>query len=385
MIKPTVSDPGTSYPSENFARYGVIELFKEVRFLMSQRQAIDYRLLCLLRELDQREHIDGRPLHLASWLARTFGLGYGSARERVRTARALGHLPLLDAAFREGRLSYSKVRALTRVAGPDNESRLLGIAEQGSAEYVESVVRRLKQRERLDDVQQMLRQRSLTYAWDDDGSLVVRARLTPEQGAVWLKALEKAEVSLDGDEAFDVRQADAMTHALEESLAGVSEKNQSADRYQVVVHVPAGTLCLDNKGSNASEPAVIENGPVLHPETVKRLTCDGALISMIENERGEVLNVGRKTRTIPSAVRRALRSRDLHCRYPGCSHTRYLDGHHIVHWAHGGETKLDNLILLCRRHHRFVHEQGMSVSWSNPSPAVAGSFSYASGPPAHHP
>ena len=81
----------------------------------------------------------------------------------------------------------------------------------------------------------------------------------------------------------------------------------------------------------------------------------------LENGQGEVLNVGRKTRIIPSAIRRALKARDTTCQYPGCSHTRYVDGHHMVHWSDGGETKLDNLVLLCRRHHRLVHEYGFRV------------------------
>lgn len=350
--------------ADGFQRYRLIDLFREVRTLMDQRHAIDYRLLCVLRELDQRDHLDGRPLHLASWLARSFGLGYGAAREKVRTARALGHLPLIDTAFREGRLSYSKVRALTRVATAGNEAELLAIGMRDSAEVIEQVVRRLKQRERMDDVQEVIRQRSLTYAWDDDGSLIVRARLTPEQGAIWLKAIEKAEAVLGAGEEFDARHADAATLALEESLNERPGAARTSDRYQVIVHVPAETLSrssLDDPSGDRNNPAHIEQGPVLHPETVRRLTCDGALVSMLENDRGEVLNVGRKTRVIPWAVRRALKARDGHCQYPGCGQSRYVDGHHIVHWANGGETRLDNLVLLCRRHHRLVHEHGWEV------------------------
>ena len=77
---------------------------------------------------------------------------------------------------------------------------------------------------------------------------------------------------------------------------------------------------------------------------------------IIENAKGEPLDVGRKTRTIPPAIRRALNSRDKGCRFPGCSFKRYVDGHHVKHWAHGGETKLSNLLTLCRFHHRLVHE-----------------------------
>ena len=361
MAEAALAARETPVPVDDLARYRLFDLYKEIRYLMGQRHAIEYRLSCLLRELDQREQSDGRPLHLATWLAHSFALGYGAARERVRTARALGHLPLVDAAFRNGTLSYSKVRALTRVATSENEAELLAAASRHSTEGVEQVVRRLKQRERLDDVQEMLRQRSLTYAWDEDGSLVVKARLTPEQGAIWLQALHKVDDELERDNADDytARQADAITHALEESLNGKPKASKMGDRYQVVVHVSAETFSTD--ASDCSKPPYIENGPILHPETVKRLACDGALVSLLENDRGEVLNVGRKTRVIPSAIQRALKARDQTCRYPGCSHTRYVDGHHIVHWSEGGETKLDNLILLCRRHQRLVHEYGFRV------------------------
>ncbi len=130
------------------------------------------------------------------------------------------------------------------------------------------------------------------------------------------------------------------------------------------MHVSAETFAAGVSAetfSDADGLPTIEGGPHLHPETVRRLTCDGALVSVLEDGQGEVLNVARKTRVIPSAIRRALRARDGSCQYPGCSQSRYVDGHHIVHWADGGETKLDNLILICRRHHGLVHEFGYRI------------------------
>jgi hypothetical protein len=97
-------------------------------------------------------------------------------------------------------------------------------------------------------------------------------------------------------------------------------------------------------------------------DTARRLSCDANLISILENDKGEPLNVGRSTRTIPPAIRRALNSRDGGCRFPGCTFTRYVDGHHVKHWAHGGETKLGNLVTLCRFHHRQVHEGKVAVT-----------------------
>jgi hypothetical protein len=91
------------------------------------------------------------------------------------------------------------------------------------------------------------------------------------------------------------------------------------------------------------------------------LSCDASLVTIVEDPSGEPLDIGRKTRSIPPAIRRALRSRDKGCRFPGCTYTRFLDGHHIQHWAHGGETKLTNLVMLCRFHHRQVHEGRVEV------------------------
>ncbi len=394
-----VVEPCLNMPMQDLSRCKLIDLFREFRLLMAQRQHIDYRLMCILRELDRRDGLDGQPIRLASWLTRELGFGYGAASEKVRVARALGELPVIDAAYREGKLSYAKVRALTRVANADNERELLHEACAHNADVLEHIVRRYRKQERIEDVQEMIRQRSLTYRWDDDGALVVRGRLTPEQGAILIRAIEKAERELGSDESYGARHADALTHALEDSLSDDPGSGSTADHYQVVVHVPAETFAVEAPGSetevefsagtptetpsinsadgftavNSALPTssrtapvpLIERGPPLHPESIRRLTCDGALISVLEDGAGNVLNVGRKTRTIPPALRRALKVRDKHCQYPGCGSVKYVEGHHIVHWSRGGETSLSNTVLLCRRHHRVVHEFGLSVRREN--------------------
>ena len=117
------------------------------------------------------------------------------------------------------------------------------------------------------------------------------------------------------------------------------------------MHVDAQTLKHDHAGR-----CELEDCPGIAAETARRLACCASLVVLVENEQGEPLNVGRKTRTIPPALRRALRSRDQGCRFPGCTHTRFVDGHHVQHWAQGGETRLSNLVSLCRFHHRLLHE-----------------------------
>jgi hypothetical protein len=103
-------------------------------------------------------------------------------------------------------------------------------------------------------------------------------------------------------------------------------------------------------------------GATLLGESLLRLACDAGVVPMVVGEQGQVLDVGRRTRTIPPAIRRALRRRDGGCRFPGCTQCRWVDAHHIKHWAHGGETKLGNLVTLCTRHHKAVHEQGFQVA-----------------------
>jgi hypothetical protein len=128
------------------------------------------------------------------------------------------------------------------------------------------------------------------------------------------------------------------------------------DRHQVVVHVDVTTLHDGTAGR-----CELEQGPAIPAETARRLSCDASIVTLLENDRGEPLDIGRKTRSIPPAIRRALNARDRGCRFPGCPNTRYLDGHHVRHWAHGGETKLSNLVMLCRFHHRQVHEGGVAI------------------------
>jgi hypothetical protein len=123
----------------------------------------------------------------------------------------------------------------------------------------------------------------------------------------------------------------------------------------VVVHVEVDALAGDGEGGCA-----LDDGPALAPETARRIGCDASLVAISERN-GKPLRVGRKTRAIPPALRRALRARDRGCRFPGCERRRFLDGHHVRHWARGGETRLDNLVLLCRRHHRLVHEGGYAI------------------------
>ena len=342
------------------------ELASQITALGGQLNAATYRWLVLIAEFDRREGWnDGGSKSCAHWLNWRCGLDLGAAREKLRVAHALGRLPRIAAAMSTGELSYSKVRAMTRVAEAATEDYLLEVARHGTAHHVERLVRGYR---RALDAQELAREarqqseRKFTWYHDDDGALVVSARLPAEAGALLLKALEAAlddmgppDVSAETS-SVSQRRADALAAVAEGYLAGGPATLAGGDRQQIVVHVDAEVLVSREAGR-----CELEEGPALAAETARRLSCDASLIRIAEGARGQPLDVGRRTRSIPPALRRALESRDRGCRFPGCTQTRHVDGHHIHHWADGGETKLANLVLLCRFHHRMVHEGRVAI------------------------
>jgi hypothetical protein len=334
------------------------ELEDQIVELAGHLNAANYRFLSLLAEFDRRKGWNCRATRdCAHWLNWKCGIDLGAAREKVRTARALEKLPLISAAMERGKISYSNVRAITRVATPENEHYFLQIARHGTAHHVETLVRayRRAEEQELSRERQQQMNRGVRYCWDDDGSLVLKVRLPAAVGALVLKALEAAVPETPTDEVerptWSHKRADAMAVIFESFMAHGAEAMSGGERHQVVVHVSGETL-----SAGGGDRCEIEDGPAIAAETARRLTCDASVIAIVENEKGEPLSVGRKTRSIPPAIQRALNSRDKGCRFPGCSHKKYTDAHHIKHWARGGETKMSNLVTLCRFHHRKVHE-----------------------------
>jgi len=352
----------------------------EIAELSARIDAASYRLLTLIREMDERVNWEDRGCRsCAHWLSWRIGLDLGAAREKVRVAHALASLPKLSDALRRGRISYSKVRAITRIAVPETESDLLEIAEAGTASHVEKLVRlyrRAESADEMDKAQEQLEKRELRYHYDDDGMLVVRARLTPEQGALFCNAIQKAEKALfakekeaQGDPSVSAetststpevsasqRRADGLVGLCKAALSDGLEGKTAGCSSQVVVHVDAEVLA--NKGGEGR--CELESGSAISAETCRRLSCDAKLSSLFEGKDGSV-NAGRTRRTISGALRRALQERDKWCQFPGCGCTWFLQGHHVQHWADGGPTDLENLIRLCSFHHGLVHEGGFRV------------------------
>ena len=350
----------------------------EIAVLSAHLDAATARLLDLIREFDARAGWNTGFRSCAEWLSWRVGLDRGAARERVRVARALATLPRLSLALARGELSYAKVRALTRVATPETEERLLAVGRAGTAEHVERIVRGWRRVDRQAEAREATRRhtsRALHVYQDEDGMVVIRGRLAPEVGAVVIQALTAAREALyhkaharnvpAGTSGADVstepptmpqQQADALALVAETALHHGIDPGAPGERYQVVVHVDAPVLA----DADAPGQSVLDDGAHVSAETSQRLACDASRVVMRHDPDGRILEVGARTRTIPPALRRALHHRDRGCRFPGCG-LQFGQGHHIRHWAHGGPTTLSNLAMLCRRHHRAVHEDGYQV------------------------
>jgi hypothetical protein len=359
---PTIADPD--------------RLGDEIAELSAHLEAATARLLDLIREFDARAGWNHGFRSCAHWLSWRVGLDLGAAREKVRVARSLGGLPRLAKALAHGELSYAKVRALTRVATPATEERLLAVGRAGTAEHVERIVRgwrRVDQKAEARESATRHRSRALHAYRNDDGMVTVRGRLEPEAGELLIQALSAAREALyqrtyralaDADSmdvsaetpAFEQQQADALALLAEAALHHRIDPGAPGERYQVVVHVDAPALA----DPEVPGQSALANGEHVSAETSRRLACDASRVVMQHARDGRVVEVAARTRTIPPALRRTLHHRDHGCRFPGCN-VRFGEGHHIRHWAQGGPTTLSNLAMLCRRHHRAVHEEGYQV------------------------
>ena len=384
-----------------------------------------HRLLSDLREFDQGGgwHVQGAR-SCAHWLSWRVGWDLGTAREHVRVAGKLADLPGIDQALQRGELSFSKVRAMTRVATAENEASLLAMARSSTASQLERIRRGYRRAlrgmgdERPEDE---VERRYVRIRETESGLVRIEAQLTAEEGAVVRQALDlvasrawrarraassgcvadvSAETRAQGPADEDVpagtsllreprvgfateppipaglRRADALVALTESYLAEardggrdgrrVARRDDAGPPVEIVVHVEAdGQAAVARRSScrceaGSLEAGLLEDGTPLAGATVERLACDATVVRVVEDSRGNVLDVGRRRRTISTGLRRALRLRDDGCRFPGCTN-RLTDGHHVVPWSRGGETSLTNLVSLCRRHHRFVHELGFRI------------------------
>lgn len=513
------------------------EIEGEIVELTVHIDAATSQLLRAISEFDRRKGWENGFLSCAHWLSWRTGMDLVTARERVRVARALDGLPLLDAAFREGKVSYSKVRAVIRIATPANEQDLTRLALDATASQMEKLARVYRTADLAQDpegVRKQHRQRFLQMYEDDDGMLVIKGRLPPELGALFRKALDaamealreeqgqvKAKVmpacggieqdretenstpgcsgvaepgaafasgyhdetnghdsaesppafpadhcrmqesrrqvgcggsentsspprltgqgarnmvvtpdpvsgtsprhdsaesrpmlpavhpcepsgscpvvasgrpenldvpglgdrgtngtpveaparwsgttrqadsaeSSEIDDEIGQLRADALGLLCEAALGKGLQAMERGEAWQILVHVDSRTLAGLNEGGLGEA----DDGQMVSAETCRRLACDSEHVHILQDSQGRVLHTGRKTRKISLPLWRALKTRDRACRFPGCNRSGRLVAHHIHHWAEGGETGPDNLVLLCRAHHWAVHEGGFTV------------------------
>jgi uncharacterized protein DUF222/HNH endonuclease len=355
------------------------EIAEKIAELAAEIAALTASWLALIAEFDARGAYLKEGFHsCAHWLSWRCSIATRTAREHVRVAQRLAELPLVREAFSTGELSYSKVRAITRVEEEGLEEHMLDMARKATAAQLDKLVQGMRRARSAAEVQVAHQRRHFNFTWGEDGCLSFRGKVTAEEGALLLRALEAGRDALnerDFAEAKDLvatpaqsgsaeppeprraSNADALVMAAESLLSNGPAARPAGERYQVVLHVDAEALNLAHEHDGRCE---IDDGPAVCAETARRLACDASVVRMHDGPEGTI-SVGRKTRAIPPSIRRALRSRDGGCRFPGCTNHRWVDGHHIEHWADGGETKLDNLVQLCRRHHRLLHEGGFTV------------------------
>ncbi len=431
-------------------------LGNEIAELAAQIHVATHRLLLKLRAFDALDGwAAGGFRGTAEWLSWRTGISPGAARERVRVARALEKLPRISAAMERGELSYSKARALTRVADPESERRLLEVALHATAAQVERLVGgwagldRVARRHALQaqavqaqavQTQAVQTQAVRIHAEQTEaeqteagsneaghgaearheatshgaellrtpcrlrltpdprtGSWRIRGELEPEVAMVLQRALAMAAEALYRGTPSDTeplglpeRQAEAMGLLAEAALrAGVEVEGQRttgrADRFQVILHVSAetreGHVSAETSDGAATAPSTNPQAPApadpqtrspadpqTHPPADPCLVCDASRVRVTLAPDGKILDVGRRTRIVPPALRRALELRDGGCAHPHCAN-RICDAHHIIPWQEGGATSLENLVLLCRRHHRGVHRGEFEVEVQAPGGA----------------
>jgi hypothetical protein len=332
----------------------------EVRTLAGHIAAATCRWLLMIGELDRRGAWESWECRsMAHWLTWHCSVSMRTASDHVRVARALEHLPIIRATFARGELSYSKVRALTRAATPETESDLVEMALQMTGAQLDQVVAGycgVEQQVNLDRAETQLARRGVFVEHQDDGSVSIRISAPPEIASLLLDALEDRMDDVPRDEEARDPIAARRLDALSLLLVDLVAPEGRAPRTELVVHADVQVITEREAGRCETE-----QGVGLCAATAERLACDGGLRLVLEDET-RVLGVGRKSRKIPVALRRAvLESARRHCQFPGCHSRRGLQIHHVRHWLHGGETEYENLVALCWFHHRSVHDGGCDL------------------------
>lgn len=354
------------------------ELADEILELTEACASMEALSMSRLASFERRggHEVDGY-LSATAWLKHKARLGGGAASERVRMARALTHMPIARTAFLHGEVTFSSVRVLvdSHKAHPEtfseHEATLVDAARSLDARRFGSVVAYWRQA--LDDEAAVVDtnrrhdDRRLHLSDTFQGMVRGDAWFDPEGGEivkVAVGSIADAGTDTEDDRTAAQRRADALVEICRHWLDRGPTSISGGERPHLSVVVDLEVL--ERRARGRSE---LEDGTVLHPETVRRLACDAGVSRVITKGPSEPLDVGRRTRTVSAALRRAVVLRDRCCSFPGCDRPpRWCDVHHIDHWADGGVTALHNLTLLCRRHHRLIHEGGWTIQRGDDGP-----------------
>ncbi|MCB1004231.1 MAG: DUF222 domain-containing protein [Acidimicrobiales bacterium] len=356
-------------------------LAAEISTLAGHLAAAMCRWLLLVAEFDRREAWGAWDCRsCVHWLSWRCGVGRRAAQEQLRVAHALTRLPLVRRHFAVGELSYSKVRAITRVAvEPYEEEFFVNFARHATAPMLEKAVSGYRRAGRLDDQDAADRHRRRMFRWwvEPDGMVAFEGRMAPEDAAIVTAAIgavvvpatkRSTERPVDdhgqplpqpGDDSKWARQADALVALCDQALHGPGDETGvvAEPAATVVVHVDAEVLDHDADGA-----CRLADGPNLSPETARRLGCDSTTFTIATGPDGRPRLVDKAHRSVSRTLRREVAARDEgHCRFPGCDLLGRHHLHHMVHQEHGGAHRVDNLITLCAFHHRLVHERGYRI------------------------
>lgn len=337
------------------------ELSEAIDQLYSLAMAAMARMCTLVAEVDRRQGwAEDGCSSVTPWLAGRLAVSHGTAGQIGRVSRRLDKLPALAKVFAEGRLSWDQVLPASELARPDTDALVADMAPGMTPAALQRAVRFAKPPKAKDDDDRHRHRRVRWRHRDEAGFGTITADLPTSEFATVTKALERVAESAPPDpetglpEPFEAACADALVELASLRLAADAD----ADRALAVIHLDASVLA---GGEGLAE---YDDGLPLASETARRLACDCTFQLVVDGSDGITLGIGKRSRRVPAWMMRLLRFRDRHCRYPGCRRTRWVHAHHLRHWGQGGPTDLGNLVLLCSRHHRLVHESGWTLTGS---------------------
>jgi len=327
------------------------ELAEVIVQLHALLQATEAQLLAAIECFAEREAFteDGAT-SMTGWLTERLAVSVSRAGAWAGVAQALNSLPALAGKYASGELTFDQVKPLSRVATPETDELLADRAVGLSVAQCEQMARRARPvtttEANADHEERFFRfrwrRRKLCYwgeANDADGATLLDALMRSADDS-------PVDPETDTYEPLERRMADAFVGLASVRLGDYSE----AGRATVICHIDANAL------AGLAGEAELDAGGAIAAETTRRICCDSRFQIVLE-EDGKAIGVGRRMRTVPPWLARQLRRRDSGCRFPGCGRTHFLHAHHIVHWADGGPTDPDNLVMMCARHHRVLHER----------------------------